>query len=53
LCTDDFWRDYQDLVNKGVVFVRGPSEEPFGTVAVFKDLYGNLWDLVQQRTAAG
>jgi len=53
LNTDDFWRDYRNLVAKGVVFVRGPSEEPFGTVAVFKDLYGNLWDLIQHRTAAG
>ena len=53
LNTDDFWRDYKDLVAKGVVFVRGPTEEPFGTVAVFKDLYGNLWDLVQHRAAAG
>ena len=53
LCTDDFWRDYEDLVAKGVVFVRGPTEEPFGTVAVFRDLYGNLWDLIQHRTAAG
>ena len=52
LNTDDFWRDYRNLVAKDVVFVRGPSEEPFGTVAVFKDLYGNLWDLIQHRTAA-
>ena len=52
LNTDDFWRDYRNLAAKGVVFVRGPTEEPFGTVAVFKDLYGNLWDLVQHRTAA-
>jgi len=53
LCTDDFWRDYKNLIAKDVVFVRGPTEEPFGTVAVFEDLYGNLWDLVQHRTAAG
>ena len=53
LNTDDFWRDYRNLVAKGVVFVRGPIEEPFGTVAVFKDLYGNLWDLIQHQTAAG
>jgi catechol 2,3-dioxygenase-like lactoylglutathione lyase family enzyme len=53
LNTDDFWRDYRNLVAKDVVFVRGPSEEPFGSVAVFKDLYGNLWDLVQHRTAGG
>jgi catechol 2,3-dioxygenase-like lactoylglutathione lyase family enzyme len=53
LNTDDFWRDYRGLVAKGVVFVRGPTEEPFGTVAVFKDLYGNLWDLIEHRAAAG
>jgi catechol 2,3-dioxygenase-like lactoylglutathione lyase family enzyme len=47
LHTDDFWRDYEAYRGRGVVFVRGPSEEPYGTVAVFKDLYGNLWDLVQ------
>jgi catechol 2,3-dioxygenase-like lactoylglutathione lyase family enzyme len=50
LCTNDFWRDYQALVAKGVSFVREPRNEPYGTVAVFKDLYGNLWDLVQHRT---
>jgi catechol 2,3-dioxygenase-like lactoylglutathione lyase family enzyme len=47
LHTDDFWRDYESLKAKGVVFVRGPSEHPYGRVAVFKDLYGNQWDLVQ------
>jgi catechol 2,3-dioxygenase-like lactoylglutathione lyase family enzyme len=47
LHTDDFWRDYEDYKAKGIVFVREPSTEPFGTVAVFRDLYGNLWDLVQ------
>ncbi|MEM9555232.1 MAG: VOC family protein [Acidobacteriota bacterium] len=47
LHTDDFWRDYHDLVAKGVEFVRPPKEAPYGTVAVFKDLYGNLWDLLQ------
>jgi len=51
LCTDDFWHDYRALVAKGVVFVREPRNEPYGTVAVFKDLYGNLWDLIQHRTA--
>jgi catechol 2,3-dioxygenase-like lactoylglutathione lyase family enzyme len=49
LNTDDFWRDYRAYEEKGVVFVRGPTEEPYGTVAVFKDLYGNLWDLLQLR----
>jgi len=47
LHTDDFWRDYESYKGRGVVFVREPKEEPYGTVAVFKDLYGNLWDLVQ------
>lgn len=47
LGTDDFWRDYNDMVSKGIEFVRDPKEQDYGTVAVFKDLYGNLWDLVQ------
>ena len=50
LGTDDFWRDYRSMVAKGVEFVRAPSEAEYGTVAVFKDLYGNLWDLVEQRS---
>ncbi|MEM8887739.1 MAG: VOC family protein [Bacteroidota bacterium] len=49
LHTDDFWRDYKDLKSKGVEFVREAKEEPYGTVAVFKDLYGNLWDLIQHK----
>ncbi len=47
LQTDDFWRDYDRMVSAGVTFVRPPSEEPYGTVAVFEDLYGNRWDLLQ------
>ena len=47
LHTDDFWRDFNAYKSKGVVFLREPSEESYGTVAVFKDLYGNLWDLVK------
>jgi catechol 2,3-dioxygenase-like lactoylglutathione lyase family enzyme len=47
LYTDDFDRDYQLYTHKGVVFVRPPNKESYGTVAVFKDLYGNLWDLIQ------
>ena len=43
----DFWKDFRELTAKGVVFVRSPSEERYGTVAVFKDLYGNLWDLLE------
>jgi len=47
LGTDDFWRDYNDMVAKGIEFVREPKEQSYGIVAVFKDLYGNLWDLLQ------
>lgn len=47
LNTDDFWRDYHDMVAKGIEFVREPKEQNYGIVAVFKDLYGNLWDLLQ------
>jgi catechol 2,3-dioxygenase-like lactoylglutathione lyase family enzyme len=47
LYTDDFWRDFHAYQGKGIVFVRAPKEESYGTVAVFKDLYGNLWDLIQ------
>src|SRR5215475_7507148 len=49
LFTDDFWRDYESYKSKGVSFVRDPKEEAYGTVAVFQDLYGNLWDLVQAK----
>ncbi|MEZ4941526.1 MAG: VOC family protein [Saprospiraceae bacterium] len=47
LHTDDFWRDYRNLQNQGVTIVREPVEEAWGTVAVFADLYGNLWDLIE------
>ncbi len=47
LYTDDFWRDYETYVDRGVTFVREPKTEEYGTVAVFRDLYGNLWDLVE------
>jgi catechol 2,3-dioxygenase-like lactoylglutathione lyase family enzyme len=47
LYTDDFWRDYEDYKAKGVTFIRPPEEQPHGTVAVFQDLYGNAWDLMQ------
>ncbi|MBN1046069.1 VOC family protein [Clostridium botulinum] len=47
LGTDDFWRDYNEMKNRGIEFVRQPKEQDYGIVAVFKDLYGNLWDLVQ------
>ena len=52
LHTDDFWRDYEAYRRKGVVFVREPKEESYGTVAVFKDLYGTLWDLLQPKAVA-
>jgi len=48
LKTDDFWRDYNDMVSKGVNFLRAPKTESYGTVAVFEDLYGNRWDLLQE-----
>jgi catechol 2,3-dioxygenase-like lactoylglutathione lyase family enzyme len=47
LHTDDFRADYRRYFDKGVEFIRGPAEEAYGTVAVFRDLYGNLWDLVE------
>jgi catechol 2,3-dioxygenase-like lactoylglutathione lyase family enzyme len=47
LRTDDFWRDYENLRQKDVRFVREPKTEDYGTVAVFADLYGNLWDLIE------
>ncbi|MCL4152612.1 UNVERIFIED_CONTAM: hypothetical protein GTU68_050077, partial [Idotea baltica] len=45
--TDDFRRDYDEYIARGVEFVRPPSSQPYGTVAVFQDLYGNKWDLIQ------
>lgn len=47
LRTDDFWRDFEKFNGRGVEFVREPKTEDYGTVAVFEDLYGNLWDLVE------
>lgn len=47
LGTDNFWRDYNEMVEKNIEFVREPSVQSYGTVAVFKDLYGNLWDLIE------
>ena len=49
LQTDDFWRDYREMVSLGIRFIREPKVEEYGTVAVFEDLYGNLWDLIQRR----
>jgi catechol 2,3-dioxygenase-like lactoylglutathione lyase family enzyme len=50
LNTDDFWRDYARMISLGITFAREPRSEPYGTVAVFKDLYGNLWDLLELKT---
>ena len=47
LSTDDFWRDYTEMLSAGIHFVREPKHASYGTVAVFEDLYGNLWDLIQ------
>jgi catechol 2,3-dioxygenase-like lactoylglutathione lyase family enzyme len=47
LYTDDFWRDFDAYKARGVVFIGEPKKERYGTVAVFQDLYGNLWDLLQ------
>lgn len=52
LYTDDFWRDYRAMSARGVKFVREPREEEYGTVAVFEDLYGNKWDLLQPKSAS-
>ena len=50
LHTDDIWRDYHTLKSRGVTFAEEPRREPYGTVAVFLDLYGNKWDLLQLAT---
>lgn len=47
LYTDDFWRDYADYQHRGVDFIRPPQAQPYGLVAVFRDLYGNAWDLIE------
>jgi len=51
LQTDNFWRDYDRMVTAGITFVRAPKLDSYGTVAVFEDLYGNLWDLVEMSAA--
>ncbi|GAA4172150.1 MULTISPECIES: VOC family protein [Sphingobacterium] len=50
LFTDDFWRDYNKMKDRSINFVRPPAEHEYGTVAVFEDLYGNLWDLLQPKS---
>ena len=52
LFTDDFWRDYHNMIANNINFVRPPVEQPYGTVAVFEDLYGNLWDFIEPKTAS-
>ena len=47
LFTDDFWRDYNTMTDRNINFIRTPTEFEHGTVAVFEDLYGNLWDLIE------
>ena len=51
LRTDDFWRDFNEMRASGINFIREPKEAPYGTVAVFEDLYGNLWDLIQLKSS--
>ena len=51
--TDDFWRDYNEMIERGVNFIREPKTESYGIVAVFEDLYGNLWDLLQLHGGQG
>jgi catechol 2,3-dioxygenase-like lactoylglutathione lyase family enzyme len=53
LSTDDFWRDYERFKSRGVRFIREPKAAEYGTVAVFEDLYGNLWDLIQTSPPTG
>lgn len=53
LSTDDFWRDYHRMKNNGITFIRDPQEFDYGTVAVFEDLYGNLWDLIELKAGHG
>jgi catechol 2,3-dioxygenase-like lactoylglutathione lyase family enzyme len=50
LHTDDFWRDYREMLARGVKFREEPRQEAYGTVAVFEDLYGNKWDLLELKT---
>lgn len=52
LHTDNFWQDYKLIKEKGVKFVREPKEEEYGTVAVFEDLYGNKWDLLELKAVS-
>jgi len=53
LSTDDFWRDFGEMTSAGIKFVREPKNEAYGMVAVFEDLYGNLWDLIERKKPDG
>jgi len=53
LHTDDFWRDYREMTARKVKFIGPPREEDYGTIAVFEDLYGNKWDLLEPIRIAG
>lgn len=53
LHSDDFWRDHRLMSEKGVIFVEAPRREPYGIVAVFEDLYGNRWDLLEPAARNG
>jgi catechol 2,3-dioxygenase-like lactoylglutathione lyase family enzyme len=53
LHTDDFWRDYREMTDRGVKFREAPRQEAYGTVAVFEDLYGNKWDLLELKNVEG
>jgi len=50
LSTDDFWRDYNHMLTQGIKFIREPIKQEYGTVAVFEDLYGNKWDLLEMNS---
>jgi catechol 2,3-dioxygenase-like lactoylglutathione lyase family enzyme len=52
LYTDDFWHDFHKMVNRNINFVRPPTQFDYGIVAVFQDLYGNLWDLIEKKKNA-
>ena len=49
LYTDHFYQDYEKYTSRGVEFIREPAEESYGTVSVFRDFYGNLWDLIERK----
>jgi uncharacterized glyoxalase superfamily protein PhnB len=52
LHTDNFWKDYKRMIADGIKFIREPTDEEYGIVSVFEDLYGNLWDLIEPKKVA-